>query len=397
MSIHVRIRNGMSEAREEDLLGLSTDILAAAGVVDLAGGDLLVEQQASPDMTVKVAKGVGYVLNASYAANIDDQTRFWQVLNDASANLTIGANSSGSTRYDLICVKIDTLAVPDAEASNVGSLVVVVGTPGAGVPATPSNYLKIAEIEVINGATSIPTAKITDSRVQIAINSRNIPTTLLQKTLDTPLFKGTIDGWIDANENWAYASATTITVPSGATSKYAVGDRIRLVQSSTTKYFYVIGVASTVLTITGGSSYTLANSAITANYYSHAISLVGFPKSMAFTIASWATSGTAFTNAPAVAQAFFSIVGGFCYVWLEIVTNATSGGTGIFKATPTTGHLPAAAAAGFFAGPVINVNDTTKSGVIYWGTATALWIQKYDGTAIAANSAYVDSTIGFYF
>ena len=35
------------------------------------------------------------------------------------------------------------------------------------------------------------------------------------------------DGWINANEAWTYASPSTITVASGAASRYAIGDSIR--------------------------------------------------------------------------------------------------------------------------------------------------------------------------
>ena len=89
-------------------------------------------------------------------------------------------------------------------------------------------------------------------------------------------------GWLPAFEAWAYASATTITVPAGAASKYSVGDKIKLTQT-TVKYFYVTAVADTVLTVTGGTDYTVANAAITANYYSKAASPVGFPHWFAYT------------------------------------------------------------------------------------------------------------------
>jgi len=49
-------------------------------------------------------------------------------------------------------------------------LVAVTGTPGAGVPSTPDNYAKLAEVEVANGASTIVNADITDSRVQSTIN-----------------------------------------------------------------------------------------------------------------------------------------------------------------------------------------------------------------------------------
>jgi hypothetical protein len=90
------------------------------------------------------------------------------------------------------------------------------------------------------------------------------------------------DGWQLANESWTYASATTITVPSGAASKYAVGDKIKLTQT-TVKYFYIVTVADTLLTVTGGSDYTLVNAAISLNYYSHGSSPIGFPQYFNFT------------------------------------------------------------------------------------------------------------------
>ena len=91
------------------------------------------------------------------------------------------------------------------------------------------------------------------------------------------------DGWIAVSDSWTYASATTITVPSDATTKYAVGDKIKLVQSATTKYFFVTAVSSTVLTVTGGTDYTVANSAISGIYYSKVASPQSFPKWFSYT------------------------------------------------------------------------------------------------------------------
>ncbi|MDD5016326.1 MAG: hypothetical protein PHW73_14755, partial [Atribacterota bacterium] len=91
--------------------------------------------------------------------------------------------------------------------------------------------------------------------------------TLTNKTLTSPTIQAW-DCWMDANETWEYASATTITVPTNATLKYQKGDKIRLKQGGDYKYFYVVGVAATVLTVTGGDDYTVAEAAITDNYYS---------------------------------------------------------------------------------------------------------------------------------
>jgi len=88
------------------------------------------------------------------------------------------------------------------------------------------------------------------------------------------------DGWVDANQTWEYASADdptfTITVPSGATSKYSAGMRIKLTQT-TTKYFIITKVADTVLTVYGGTDYDLADAAITSPYYSCVKAPQGFP------------------------------------------------------------------------------------------------------------------------
>ena len=75
-------------------------------------------------------------------------------------------------------------------------------------------------------------------------------------------------GWIPANESWAYASANTITVPSGALSKYSVGDYIKWTQT-TGKYGHIIAIADTLLTILGDA---VANAAISANSYSKSCS-----------------------------------------------------------------------------------------------------------------------------
>ena len=71
-------------------------------------------------------------------------------------------------------------------------------------------------------------------------------------------------GWIEIPDgSWTYASSTTITVPSGAASIYQVGDEVRLKQGGGYKWYSVIAVADTTLTVTGGSDFSVANAAIT--------------------------------------------------------------------------------------------------------------------------------------
>lgn len=101
-------------------------------------------------------------------------------------------------------------------------------------------------------------------------------------TLKMRQISGGLDGWIPAEQTWAYASADAptfvITVPSGAASKYSVGMRLKLTQS-TVKYFIITAVADTTLTVYGGTDYTLTDTTISANYYSTVKSPLGFPLS----------------------------------------------------------------------------------------------------------------------
>lgn len=200
-------------------------------------------------------------------------------------------------------------------------------------------------------------------------------------------------GWIDPQETWTYASATTITVPSGAAARYRKGDKIQIKQT-TVKYFYIIGVADTTLTVTGGSDYSVANAAITDNYFSHVSTPTGFPTYFNFTLVNFTTSGTAFTNQPTTSTLRFSIVDGICKVWILGLTNATSGGTGIIYANITSGHLPTRIDAEV--GTAFNLNDGT-AGVSWTQATNVIAFVKYDGTVLVGSSKYFVIDISYLF
>ena len=176
MSLFVRVRDGIEPSAglggisEGDFRGALFDFLTSAGgVVDLANDHLLVTENDPVAMNVLVTDGIGYIPNSSFNELDTDEIRNWEVIVTNEGALAISANSSGETRIDLICVKLDTGISPNEYGSNIATLVVVVGTPGAGVPATPNDHLKLAEVTVANGETEIDNANITDSRAQLAI------------------------------------------------------------------------------------------------------------------------------------------------------------------------------------------------------------------------------------
>jgi hypothetical protein len=158
---------GVSDA---DLQNLAVNFFTAG----VAGAThYKVEQQTTPDMTVKVAIGKAYVHNST-------SSMAYQTELDSVGSVTIGANASGNPRIDAVVIKVDTVTAPNSTASNITTLVAVQGTPAAS-PSAPNDsaiqtavgagnaFYRLANIAVANGATSITTANITDTRLGVSL------------------------------------------------------------------------------------------------------------------------------------------------------------------------------------------------------------------------------------
>lgn len=183
MGHYVAIRNQMSNCQDDDLMALAYDLFGANSFI--VDKDHYEVTESSPvAMTVEVAAGRAYVYCSSLVIHM-------RTLLDAAVTKTIDSNSSGSTRIDIICIKIDTAATADADGSNVATVEVVKGTPGAGVPATPANYYKLAEVTVADGETEITDAEIADTRNEF------------RKTIDLPA-----QAWSPTTTNGCAAVAT---------------------------------------------------------------------------------------------------------------------------------------------------------------------------------------------
>jgi len=206
------------------------------------------------------------------------------------------------------------------------------------------------------------------------INSSSLGSpTISTPIISTPTVRNW-NGWLDAAETWTYASATTLTVPSDATTKYAVGDRIKLTQSATIKYFVIIGVAATTLTITGGSDYTLTNNTVTSNYYSHEVNPVGYPDWFAYSATVTGFSSTT------VALTRFRIIGRT--LLLAWTISGTSNATSFSLTLPVT----AATVANMFWQSVIYTIDngtagTGAEGAIIASAATSMNLAHNDNNA----------------
>lgn len=171
MATYVFSKNGMgnyttSTGMREDMHMQYANILNYRAGVVLTTDLAVTERGAGANMSVDVSAGRCFIQNSSYTANTANSTKYWGLLSDAVTNLAISTNTSGSTRIDKIVAKIDTTAIANDYATNVGSIIVVEGTPGAGAPATPSNCLLLATLTIPTGTTvSITNAMITNGRV----------------------------------------------------------------------------------------------------------------------------------------------------------------------------------------------------------------------------------------
>jgi hypothetical protein len=316
----------------EHLNGVATDF-AVAGVIGTitstsgvapTTGSFAVNAQGSPNMTVAVSAGQAYV-SATPTGGSAQKIR---VTSDASENVTIAANSTGGTRYDFVYIKVDPdkLNNPAVTGLDVVTLITQRSTTeGTDSNGAPSNSLLLAVVTVANGAASIANSVISDRRIR---SDR------------------TDDGWHYANETWTYLSATTITVPTDATTRYAVGDKISFYQSGSLKYFYITGVAATVLTVTAGTTYTVANAVITQPRHSTDATPLGFPTSFAFT-PSW-TNLTVGTGGNANNTGYFSMAGKIVLYRIAMIFGSSA---------PSMGTAPR------FVAPVAPSTDYYKSSI----------------------------------
>jgi hypothetical protein len=198
MAIQVRTIDGMTNWTTDDAMSFESNFVSQEGIVVHSGTDLQVQAQTTPDLTVKVKAGTCYVKRDAWTAN-SGGLKYWEVVVDADTDVTIPANNSGGTIRRIVCVKVDTGVSPDANATNVASLVVVSGVSGGGDPTVPDNHLPLARIIHTNADTSIASGDITDLRTQAGIRPEmlgsNTPSTGQVFTATSP----STAAWQNAN------------------------------------------------------------------------------------------------------------------------------------------------------------------------------------------------------
>jgi len=181
MSLVTSIQRGGSsnhETTSEEANGVYTDFvsqgvlgtIANTSGVAPATGAYAVNAQGTPDMTVAVTAGTAYVT----ATPSTQASQTFRVVNSASANVTIAANSSGSTKYDWIYLKLDAtnLNNPNVAGDDAATLVASRSSSISSDDGTPPTYgILLAIVTVSNGAVTITNGNIKDSRTQASIGA----------------------------------------------------------------------------------------------------------------------------------------------------------------------------------------------------------------------------------
>jgi microcystin-dependent protein len=150
--------------------------------------DFRVTQRAlGTNMSVDVAPGEAWVQG-------DDETDQGVYLCRSTAveNVLIDANSSGSTRIDLIVCQVNDPTAGGLSGDNFAPEVIK-GTPGAGPPLQTGSSLLLATLTIVSGTTVITNAMITDNRV---LSGRRDPAGTLMQVAHTGV---TINGWLPCN------------------------------------------------------------------------------------------------------------------------------------------------------------------------------------------------------
>ena len=180
-------------------------------------------------------------------------------------------------------------------------------------------------------------------------------------------------GWYAVGDTWTYASANTITVPTGAANRYQKGDRIKWTQT-TVKYGVIIAVADTLLTILKNTDFVVANAAISLNYYSHELNPIGYPCWFNVAAPIFITIDNGSGGQPTTSNNRVSIIGSQCFVHYR--------GNGIKDVTGTTFNCPMSAYP-----PTANSVDRTLLGSSY--------VQSPSDTPITGNVVQISNTIWF--
>lgn len=249
---------------------------------------------------------------------------------------------------------------------------------------------------VVDDVAGTPTTKKI-TLTNIAAWLASLTQTLTNKTLTSPKINedvaltltstqlnNLLTGWITVSDTWVYASASTFTIAGvDRTAIYQKGTRLRFKQGGAYKYAVVVNSSfstNTTVTIAVNTDYTIANAAITDNYYSYQVSPEGYPDWFSYT-----ATLTGFSANPAFLSKF-SIIGTTCIVNHTSYFNGTSNATTYTVTLPVTAKTISDYSWRFFALVVSNNVPVNGSGVITSGATSIILYTAGLGAFVASGN-----------
>lgn len=174
------MRSGSGTQHPQEVVNFfNSFLITQGGVENIQNTDFKVTQKVTPDMNVLIAMGRAIIPTS------DRKMAYPVRLYSADYEQAIASNGSGNPRKDAIVLYIDTSVSPNSAIDNVAKLTRVAGTPSAS-PTAPDDatiqsavgasnpFIRLANVTVASGATSITDANIEDTR-QNAVISLNEP------------------------------------------------------------------------------------------------------------------------------------------------------------------------------------------------------------------------------
>lgn len=161
--------------------GVTGPTTSTSGVAP-STGSYAVNAQGTPNMTVAVAGGVAWI-TATPSGQVSQKLRAYSASGDSA--YTINANTSGSTKYDWIYLKVDPTAAnnPASDGSDVTALYTSRSSSNSTDNGSPPTYgVLLAVVTVANSASSISNSNIADKRITSSF--RSSPATNAVNTLD---------------------------------------------------------------------------------------------------------------------------------------------------------------------------------------------------------------------
>lgn len=236
------------------------------------------------------------------------------------------SSASGVASTDILMVVRDPGGVPASYQVSGSTLF----NSFSGSTATANLIVKSNSASKIDNGWLYSGSSATANTIVVSNSSSKIDSAWL------PTFSSNDDGWVSSGcETWTYSTASKVLIPADATNKYQKGDKVKLDQT-TTKYFYVSATptysgSNTTLTLFAGSDYTVANAAITNNYFSKVSNPQGFPSVFNFTV-----TYAGFSANPSGGTNTFWLNGKTCFVNYYASSFGTSNATNLTMSLPIT-------------------------------------------------------------